>query len=183
MQNKIFCWSNEENFFIKNPILSRKNLIYFRFFLFYEEGRRFNTNWIKHKVLALLSHNWFHCFVFLKLCSSMIPLCVNKGKHACVLRLKSDRLQTATAVCLVESRVLYVGAKESLRNISRSGEKGGPACGWWKVESSMLGYRKACCCSGLIVTRQSAFLPLSSFNTDLDTKCPLLAKGKNAKAD
>lgn len=80
VQNKIFCWGNEENFFIKNPILSRKNLIYFRFFLFYEEGRRFNTNWIKHKVLALLSHNWFHCFVFLKLCSSMIPLCVNKSR-------------------------------------------------------------------------------------------------------
>ena len=58
--------------------------------------------------------------------SSLIPLCVNKGKHACVLRPKSDSLQTATAVCLVESRVLYVGAKESLRNISRSGEKGGP---------------------------------------------------------
>ena len=36
----------------------------------------------------------------------------------------SDSLQTATAVRLVESRVLYVGAKESLRNISRSGEKG-----------------------------------------------------------
>ena len=39
----------------------------------------------------------------------------------------SDSLQTATAVCLVESGVLYVGAKESLRNISRSGEKEGPS--------------------------------------------------------
>ena len=55
--------------------------------------------------------------------------------------------------------------------------------GWWKVESSLLEWRKACCCSGIIVTRQFAFFPLSSFNTDLDTKCPLLAKGKNAKAD
>uniref|UniRef100_UPI002585C21C hypothetical protein n=1 Tax=uncultured Allisonella sp. TaxID=339338 RepID=UPI002585C21C len=26
----------------------------------------------------------------------------------------------------------------SMQNVSRSGEKGGPACGWWKVESSML---------------------------------------------
>ena len=53
---------------------------------------------------------------------------------------------------------------------------------WWKVESTMLECRKACC-SGIIVIRQSAFLLLSSFNTDLDTKCPLLAKGKHAKAD
>ena len=28
-----------------------------------------------------------------------------------------------------------------------SGERGGPACGWWKVECCMLGYRKACCCT------------------------------------
>ena len=71
----------------------------------------------------------------------------------------------------------------SMQNVSLSGERGGPACGWWKVESTMLECGKACCCSGIIVTRQSAFLPLSSFNTDLDTKCSLLAKGKNAKAD
>ena len=58
-----------------------------------------------------------------------------------------------------------------------------PLGGWWKVESTMLECRKACCCSGIIVTRKSVFLLLSSFNTDLDTKCPLLAKGKNAKAD
>ena len=36
---------------------------------------------------------------------------------------------------------------ESLQNVFRSGEKGGPAGGWWKVESSMLGCRKACWCS------------------------------------
>ena len=29
----------------------------------------------------------------------------------------------------------------SMRNVSLSGERGGPACGWWKVESSMLEYR------------------------------------------
>ena len=62
------------------------------------------------------------------------------SRHSSYLSFQSepsDRLQTATEVCLVESRVLYVGAKESLPNISRSGEKGGPACGWWKVESTM----------------------------------------------
>jgi len=32
-------------------------------------------------------------------------------------------------------------------------------------------------------SQKSAFLALSGFNTDLDTQCPLLAKGKNAKAD
>ncbi len=26
----------------------------------------------------------------------------------------------------------------SMQHVSRSGEKGGPACGWWKVESTML---------------------------------------------
>ena len=73
----------------------------------------------------------------------------------------------------------------SMRNVSLSGERGGPSApgGWWKVESTMLECRKACCCSGIIVTRRSSFLPLSSFNTDLDTKYPLLAKGKHAKAD
>ena len=58
-------------------------------------------------------------------------------------------LQTATAVCLVESRVLYVGAKESLRNISRSGEKGWTVrvSEWWIVDCYMLEHRKACCCT------------------------------------
>ena len=28
-------------------------------------------------------------------------------------------------------------AKESMQNVSRSGEKGGPACGWWIVDSAM----------------------------------------------
>ena len=27
---------------------------------------------------------------------------------------------------------------ESMQNVSLSGERGGPACGWWKVESCML---------------------------------------------
>ena len=31
-----------------------------------------------------------------------------------------------------------------MQNVSRSGEKGGPACGWWKVECCMLGNRKVC---------------------------------------
>ena len=31
-----------------------------------------------------------------------------------------------TRLRLVESRMLYVGAKESMPNVSRSGEKGGP---------------------------------------------------------
>ena len=37
----------------------------------------------------------------------------------------------------------------SMQNVSRSGEKGGPpAVGWWwKVDSSMLEYRKGCKCS------------------------------------
>ena len=35
----------------------------------------------------------------------------------------------------------------SMRNVSRSGERGGPACGWWKVESTMLECRKVCKCS------------------------------------
>ena len=32
--------------------------------------------------------------------------------------------------------------KESMQHVSRSGEKGGPACGWWKVESTLLEQRK-----------------------------------------
>ena len=89
--------------------------------------------------------------------------------------------------CLLIHKVIMQKSftNESMQNVSLSGERGGPpAFGWWwKVESTMLECRKACCCSGIIVTRQSAFLLLSSLNTDLDTKCPLLAKGKNAKAD
>ena len=103
----------------------------------------------------------------------MIPLCWNVGKVANVQNLFSPAegallhsLHIALSrmhgglVCShgdrrmsVESRILYVGMKESVLL-------------FWDV-----------------VTRQSAFLPLSSFNTDLDTNCPLLAKGKNAKAD
>ena len=55
-----------------------------------------------------------------ELCSSLIPLCVNKGKHACVLRLKSDRLN-----CLIVCRRPQQSAS-------------------WKVESCMLARRKAC---------------------------------------
>ena len=60
---------------------------------------------------------------------------------------------TASLWLVVESRFHYVGMQESMLL-------------FWDI-----------------VTRQSAFLPLSGFNTDLDTKCTLLAKGKNAKAD
>ena len=52
----------------------------------------------------------------------LIFICLNKGKHANVLSsfslkgshtgFRSDRLQTATAVCLVESRMLYVNQWE-----------------------------------------------------------------------
>ena len=31
-----------------------------------------------------------------------------------------------TSLRLVESRILYVGIRESMQNVSRSGEKGGP---------------------------------------------------------
>ena len=38
---------------------------------------------------------------------------------------------------MVESRILYVGIKESMQHVFLSGERGGPACGWWKVDSTM----------------------------------------------
>lgn len=40
-----------------------------------------------------------------------------------MLRLKSDRLQTATAVCLVESRVLYVDAETREEALSLARQK------------------------------------------------------------
>lgn len=40
-----------------------------------------------------------------------------------MLRLKSDRLQTATVVCLVESRVLYVDAETREEALSLAREK------------------------------------------------------------
>ena len=40
------------------------------------------------------------------------------------LRQKSDCLSTGTVVCLMECRMLYIGAQESLQNVSRSGKKG-----------------------------------------------------------
>ena len=50
--------------------------------------------------------------------------------------------------CLLIHKVIMpkVSQMKSVRNVSRSGEKGGPpAFGWWwKVESSMLRSRKAC---------------------------------------
>ena len=91
----------------------------------------------------------------------LIPLCVNKGKHACVLHRKSDRLS-----CLIVCRRPQQSAS-------------------WKVESCMLARRKACetfpvledhiliqcTMSNLQVcfSQKSAFLLLSGFNTDQDT--------------
>ena len=49
----------------------------------------------------------------------LIFICVNKGKHACVLRLKSERL----------NRLIVWIAR------------------WWIVDSALLEQRKACGCS------------------------------------
>ena len=60
----------------------------------------------------------------------------------------SHRLPYSLAQSLSVSSFLCVRAKESMQNVSRSGEKGGPpAVGWWwKVECCMLSRWKVCRC-------------------------------------
>ena len=40
---------------------------------------------------------------------------------------------------LSDSKNAIVSLMKSMQHVSLSEERGGPACGWWKVESSMLG--------------------------------------------
>ena len=48
---------------------------------------------------------------------------------------------------LNDSKNAIASLMKSMQPVSRSGEKGGPVCGWWKVECCMLEHRKACCCT------------------------------------
>ena len=63
-----------------------------------------------------------------------------------------------------------------MRHVSLSGERGGPACGWWKVESTMLRNRKA---KGCYIWPFYKNVPYPPTN-----RIPLIclcSKGKNAK--
>ena len=63
----------------------------------------------------------------------------------------------------VDSWFHFVWIKESRRisHISLSGERGGPACGWWKVESSLWVCRKMprCCAFQLSWSFFSLYVP------------------------
>ena len=48
---------------------------------------------------------------------------------------------------LNDSKNAIASLMKSMQPVSRSGEKGGPAGGWWKVEPSMSEYREACRCA------------------------------------
>ena len=70
---------------------------------------------------------------------------VRKNCHMAIPETASQRIGGANLLVDFANSSLCITVRmqklinESMQNVSRSGEKGGPACGWWKVESTMLG--------------------------------------------
>ena len=64
-----------------------------------------------------------------------------KGRKLCLLSANSYGIRDGVKrnVFFLQKASMRKLINESMQNVSLSGERGGPACGWWKVESSMLG--------------------------------------------